>query len=287
MRRCLRCDGSVDETWRCARCGFAPGSGDFPLFAPELANEGAAFEAVSFDLLPALEESSFWFRARNELVAWALARHFPHAESFLEVGCGTGFVLGGLRERFPRLRLVGGEPFLAGLEVARRRVPDAELVQLDAAALPFREEFDAAGAFDVLEHLDDDEAALAQLREALVPGGGLVVTVPQHRWLWGPADEFAHHRRRYDRRALVERVRRAGFEVVRTTSFVSLLLPLLVASRVAQKRSPRPYDPTEEYRRTQGARRVLETVMAVERAVIGAGVPLPAGGSLLLVGRRR
>jgi len=67
--------------------------------------------------------------------------------------------------------------------------------------------------FDVLQHLDDDVAMLEALRSAIVPGGGLVITVPQHQWLWSAVDEFSHHRRRYGRRGLVERIRQAGFRV--------------------------------------------------------------------------
>ena len=115
----------------------------------------------SFDHLPAAEERSFWFRSRNELIVWALRRYFPDARSLLEVGCGTGFVLGWHSRGASRsCALVGAELFAAGLDVAAKRVPDAELLQMDARRIPFRNEFDVVGAFDVLEHIDEDEQAL-------------------------------------------------------------------------------------------------------------------------------
>ena len=81
---------------------------------------------------------------------------------------------------------------------------------------------------------------------ALRPGGGFFVTVPQHPALWSPQDEHAHHVRRYGGRDLRRQGRGGGFEVLRMTSFVSLLLPMMVArdcgcataaSRVSSTRS--------------------------------------------------
>ena len=69
------------------------------------------FDEGSFQHLPLAEERSFWFRSRNSLIIWALRRYFTNAQSMLEVGCGTGFVLAGVRNAFPHIRLVGVELF--------------------------------------------------------------------------------------------------------------------------------------------------------------------------------
>ena len=138
---------------------------------------------------PRLNKPIFGFRARNELIQWALGKYFPDAKSFFEVGCGTGFVLEGIRERFPGTRLVGSEIFLDGLAFAKARLPGVEFYQMDARSIPFEGEFDVVGAFDVLEHLVEDNRALAQMFNAARPGGGLLVTVPQQRYLWSASDE--------------------------------------------------------------------------------------------------
>jgi SAM-dependent methyltransferase len=244
------------------------------------------FDEQSFHHLPEAEERSFWFRSRNELIVWALKRHFADARSMLEVGCGTGFVLAGVRRAFPEMRLVGAELFETGLEVAARRVPDAELLQMDARAIPFRSEFDVVGAFDVLEHIEEDEQALAQIRDALRPHGGLLITVPQHPRLWSVVDEYSHHVRRYRRKELIGKVRRAGFDVLRWTSFVSLLLPVMALSR-ARLRRQEEFDPLAEYGAPPFVDSAFGWVLGAERALIRAGLPLPAGGSLFVVARRR
>jgi SAM-dependent methyltransferase len=288
LKRCLGCEAAfAAEGWRCPRCGFEPARlGDFPAFAPEIAAGGAGYDPRYFAQLACLEDGHFWFRARTRLITWALGRHFPHACSFLEVGCGAGGVLAGLAAAFPLLALTGAEAALQGLELAARRAPGARLIQMDARRIPYREEFDAAGAFDVIEHVAQDRAVLAALYQALRPGGGLLVTVPQHPFLWSEYDARAGHVRRYRRRELRTRLLEAGFEIVTITSFVTLLLPLMAASRLVQRR-PRPdYDLLAEFRVAPALGWLLERVLDAERALIRAGVRLPAGGSLLAVARR-
>jgi len=245
------------------------------------------FDPAAFERLARVEADSFWFRSRNRLISWALSHYFPATRSMLEVGCGTGYVLGGLRESMPGLRLVGGELYPEALEIARRRLPGVELIELDARELPFEAEFDAAGAFDVIEHIDEDEAALASIARAVRPGGGVLLTVPQHRWLWSANDEYGHHQRRYRRRELLAKADDAGLDVLRATSFVSLLLPAMVVSRWRQRGPVESFDPMTEYRCSPGLNALLERVLGLELALIRRGVSLPAGGTLMVVARRR
>jgi SAM-dependent methyltransferase len=274
--------------WRCPACGFEPPErGGRVAFAVEPADEGEAFDPSSFDHLPDAEERSFWFRARNELIAWALSTYFPDAASFLEVGCGTGFVLSGLHRRFPQVDLSGGELFAAGLDTAAWRVPAAALYQLDARRIPFDAEFDVIGAFDVLEHVEEDEIVLAEMARAVKPGGGALITVPQHPQLWSDVDDFSRHRRRYRRSDLRTKLERAGFGIVRLTSFVTLLLPAMAASRLRQRKGPEGFDPLAEYRHGPLVHSALGWAMALERSLIRLGLSLPAGGSLLAVARRK
>ena len=255
-------------------------------FAPELAEKGEGFDADYFGRLADLEAGSFWFRSRNRLLCWALEHYFPDARSFFEVGCGTGFVLAGIRKELPRLILAAGEVFSAGLSLAADRLPGVDLFQMDARQIPFESEFDVIGAFDVLEHIGDDELVLSQMYQAVRKGGGILLTVPQHSFLWSEVDEFSRHVRRYSMSALKAKVERAGFKTLRATSFVSLLLPLMLIARLKRRPANREFDPTAEFRLGAPASYLLERVMDLERTMIRLGVSFPAGGSLLLIAKR-
>lgn len=243
------------------------------------------YDPSLFAEIAELEQASFWFSERNRLIEWALRRHAPAMRSFLEVGCGTGHVLAAVEQAFPQARCSGVEPFEVAIEIARERASGAEIRQGTAAGLDPSIEFDAIGCFDVLEHIADDRGALSAMAAVLRPGGTLLVTVPQHRWLWSDADESAEHVRRYRRDELVERVRGAGLEVRRCTSFVTTLLPILAASRVVRRLRP-PTDPLQELRLAAWIQAALRPAMAIDRWAIRAGASLPAGGSLLLVASR-
>lgn len=244
-----------------------------------------AFDPAHFSRLFALEAGSFWFRGRSDLIEWALRRYFPDTRDLLEIGCGTGYVLDRLRRSFPDISLSGTELFAEGLECARVRLGDsASLSQLDATRLTFREKFDLIGAFDVLEHIEDDAAVLANVRTALRPGGGLLITVPQHEWLWSETDVAAHHVRRYARQGLRERLVDAGFEILRITSFMTLLLPAMWLARRRQRDGMQEVE--AELALPAPLNAIGRAALGVDSALIRAGINLPIGGSLLAIARR-
>ncbi len=151
---------------------------------------------------------------------------------------------------------------------------------MDARRIPFRDAFDVVGAFDVIEHMEEDDQALRQMFAACRSGGGIVLTVPQHAWLWSARDELAGHQRRYGRAELLRKLSAAGFERAWATSFVTLLLPLMALSRL-QKHARE-----SEMRPGRVANAVLGAFMHLERGLIAAGLSLPAGGSLLAVAHK-
>ncbi len=288
MKLCLRCAAKFEhDGWRCGACGFEPPLKDgFAAFAPELAAANQGYDAAYYSELYALEAGNYWFRARNSLLAWALRKYFGAARTFLEVGCGTGFVLAGIARAMPQLAMHASEVSSSGLRYAAGRAPNAALFQMDARAIPFAGHFDVVGLFDVIEHIEEDAAVLAQVHRALRPGGGLIVTVPQHRFLWSAYDEHAHHVRRYSVRELLDKVTQTGFRPVMTTSFVSLLLPVMMLSRRLQRKAAAGYDVLADLRVGRVSNWVLESVLAFERGLIRLGMRFPAGGSLLLVARK-
>ena len=284
---CLACGKSfkADEFY-CPVCGHSPEVNDGHLtFSPELSAGYDGFEAKFFDRLAVLEDGNFWFESRNRLLIWALQRYFSDARTFLEIGCGTGFVLSGIQREFPDLTLYGSDIFSEGLVYAGNRVPAAMFSQIDARNIPFENEFDVIGAFDVIEHIEEDEIVLSQIFRAVKSGGGIILTVPQHRWLWSKSDEIACHKRRYSKKGLAAKVENAGFHILRMTSFVFFLLPLMTVSRLRWRLgTTEQKDSGSELRQPRLINLLLTRICDIERSFIRNGASLPVGGSLLCVG---
>ena len=209
-RLCLACGAAEpiapDERvwpagWVCRSCGtVVPVAEGFPLFAPALADTLSGMDPENFAALARVEQQHFWFVTRSRLIGNLVQRYFDDARDMLEIGCGTGMVLSVLCGMRPWRRLVGSELHPSGMKIARQRLgARAELVQMDARVIPASNAFDVIGAFDVIEHIEDDEMVLQAMHGALRKRGGIVVAVPQHPALWSAADEMAHHVRRYRR----------------------------------------------------------------------------------------
>jgi ubiquinone/menaquinone biosynthesis C-methylase UbiE len=271
---------------RCEGCGFSPPQENgFSAWAPDLAKENDGFPKESFEALAQVENGNFWFRSRNDVIIWSMRKYIPRFQSLLEVGCGTGYVLSGISAAFPGARIVGSEIYTIGLSVAAGRLPDVELLQMDARKLPYEEEFDVLAAFDVIEHIAQDELVLSNFYRAVVPGGTCVLTVPQHKWLWSPVDEAACHQRRYSAAELHNKLVSAGFRVTYSTSFVTLLLPLMLMSRLNARQSGK-VDGNDGVALNVWVDRVLRAVMRIELQMIKWGIRFPIGGSRLVVAHK-
>lgn len=288
MKRCLSCHHIFESSGTdCPACRFSPVLEDgFPLYAPDFSKGGGGFKSSYFSELARLEAQNFWFRSRNQLIVWALKKYCKDFQSFLEVGCGTGFVLSGVAHAFPGATLLGSEIFTAGLRFAAERLPLVKFIQMDARNIPYRDEFDVIGAFDVLEHIEEDVTVLGEMSAALKENGLLFITVPQHWWLWTPVDEYACHVRRYSATELHTKLESVGFEIVRTTSFVSFLLPAMMLSRIKQRHTHSNNDPADELKLSKGLNAFLYKVMQAEIGLIKGGINLPIGGSRLVVAKR-
>lgn len=287
MKRCLACSKSfVSSSWTCSSCGTAPPILEgFPTFTPSLAHTNGGYHEAFFESIAELEAGNFWFEARNDLILWALRRHGGEVCDALELGCGTGFVTRALGRLYPTARLTAGDIHTAGLRVAAKRAPATFFIKLDARSLPFESHFDLIAAFDVLEHIDDDECVLKEMHRSLKPLGRIILTVPQHPSLWDWRDDAACHVRRYEARELRSKLISAGFHVTFETSFMALLLPAMFL-RKSRLLNRSPGDSLADLAVTPLLNRVLYSVLRVERLMIELGIRFPAGGSRLLIAQR-
>jgi SAM-dependent methyltransferase len=231
-----------------------------------------------------VEEDHWWYRGRRRVLNRVIDQlDLPVGARILDAGCGSG------RNMVDMARhgeVTGIELSQASVAVARRRGV-GEVLEGSVDALPFPDgHFDLVASLDVLEHLDDDRRALAEMRRVTGPGGQLLVTVPAYQWLWSSHDEVNHHRRRYTRATLLRAAGDSGWQATRTTYFNSLLLPAAVAMRVLERLRRPVGPPNSDLQRTPTwLNRALQQPLNAEACLVGRGTRIPAGLSLLAVFR--
>ncbi len=230
------------------------------------------------------EDRHWWYRGRRtvlDVVVAGLGSSEP--ARILDAGCGSGR---NMVELARHGSVTGIELSETSVALARDRGA-GEVVAGSILEMPFAEDsFDLAVSLDVIEHLEDDLAALRELRRVVAPGGSLLVTVPAYQWLWSGHDEINHHHRRYTRRSLQRVAEQAGWRQTRTTYFNSLLLPVAIVLRVLDKVNTKTTESSLDlWVPPEPLNWVLERPLALEAALIKRGGRIPAGLSLLAVFR--
>lgn len=288
MKSCFRCEYTFSGDYPCPSCHAKPHVIDEVVsYSPDLSASFEGYDPTFYQQLAELESSNFWFVSRNEILLWLLKKYAPEKTDYLEIGCGTGYVLQGVSQTFPKWRIDASELFAQGIAFAKKRVIDAHIMQMDATNIPYSDEYDVIGAYDVIEHIEDDIGVIGSVARALRKKGLFFITVPQHSFLWSQADDAAHHFRRYQMSDLKRKLEFEGFEVIFNTSFVSLLMPLMFMSRLRYKCSKSAkYELMDELKLSPLVNSVLLSTMRIELRMIKAGMRFPAGGSLVVVARK-
>ncbi len=235
-----------------------------------------AFSPQRLQRLQAMEEHHFWFRGR-----WLVVQRLLHktravaAGPVADIGCGTGFTAALVRSL--GFRVVALDPLWEGLLAARRR-SNLPLVQADGEQLPFRpRSLTGALLLDVLEHVSAEQV-LKQVWQALRPGGFLIFSVPAMPWLWSSRDEGAGHRCRYTRSKMKHLLSQTGFAVHEIRSYLSLLLPLVLVSRLLARIWP-TWERLEE--RPWPLANALGNLVTRLEVELGRWVSWPVGSSLV------
>jgi SAM-dependent methyltransferase len=231
-----------------------------------------------------VEDSHWWYRGRRTVIERVIdGMRLPARARILDAGCGSGR---NMVELARQGTVTGVEVSRPSAEIARARAV-GEVIEGSILEMPFSaESFDLAVSLDVIEHLEDDVAALRELRRVVVPGGRLLVTVPAYQWLWSGHDEINHHHRRYTRRSLLAAAQQGGWECQRTTYFNSLLLPVAILLRALDPLSSKTTESSLDlWIPPEPANWLLQHPLALEAALIGRRARIPAGLSLLGVFR--
>lgn len=229
-----------------------------------------------------IEDRHWWFTGRRRIFLALLDRHLGPGDGsrrVLDVGCGTGTMLGYL-SRYGEAEGIDADP--EAIRFCRERGVD-RVRQVEPGPLPHDSgTFDLVTALDVIEHVDDDIALLREMARVLGPGGMLLASVPAYRWMWGPQDEIANHKRRYVARELRERITEAGLGLRRVSYFNTLLFPAIAAVRALRPYHPGSSDLRSDFELTTPGRTndLLARTFSAEAWLVPR-VNLPFGVSIL------
>lgn len=237
-------------------------------------------ERVVYDRMAELDSHHWWYRARRDILAALIRRSIalPANARILEIGCGTGHNL----EMLARFGTVEGiEIDDAARAVASRRL-GREIGKAPLPELGGIEDgrYDLVAILDVLEHVEDDHAALASIARKLKPGGRILITVPAHPWMWSAHDVVNHHHRRYTRRTLRKVVGDAGLRLDMMSWFNSLLFPLAAAARLVGRITGK--GDSDDALPPAPVNALFEALFGLERHAIGR-LPFPPGVSLVAI----
>jgi SAM-dependent methyltransferase len=237
-------------------------------------------ERSAYAEMAAIDEGHWWYRARRRIVSDVITRFIapPPDAQIAEIGCGTGSNLPVL-EKFGTL--TGVEPDAPAREYAAKRSNAIVVEGRLPTGLPLADaSLDLAVMLDVLEHVDDDVAALKAVATKLKPNARFLLTVPALPILWSPHDEEHHHKRRYTAASLREVMVKAGLKIEMMSYFNTLLFPMIAGVRWIKNLTgdksvdtgmPPPW-----------LNASLESIFAFERGLIGR-FPMPIGVSLVVV----
>jgi SAM-dependent methyltransferase len=266
------------------------------IFTPEIpvVHRDEEYDSGGFEVLKEMQDRHFWYRGRHRFLLRALKENLNRERgterSAIDLGGGCGGWVKYLQAHWPGAfaELALSDSSLRALELAGGVVGGAVArYQTDLLRLGWRDRWDVAFLLDVLEHIPNDAEALAQIRDALKPGGLLLVTTPALKCFWSYNDEMAGHVRRYAKEDFARLARTTGLLLRDAKYFMFFLSPLLWLSRrrrpgLATMSKAEIYELARRTHRVPSApvNRLLQFVFSLETP-LGLRLPFPWGTSLL------
>ena len=235
------------------------------------------------------EDTYWWFVGRRRLIANLIKAVYTDKAGMriLDIGCGTGAMLDVLA---PFGTVIGADFAEQALGFCRRRGDKYTLARSDARRLPFASNsFDIVTAMDIVEHIDNDKAAMSEIMRVLKPGGRVFVTVPAYQSLWSDHDVALHHYRRYTAPAVKDLFQRVGLRIEKLTYAVTALFPVAWTYRQVtnsmRRRSPQREPKADLVNVSPGVNRALIRLLSWEAAAL-AQINLPFGLTVACVARK-
>ena len=233
-------------------------------------------------------ESHWWFRGRLKILESIFEKFlrppfFKKRLSILDVGCGTGSYFGILSGYGDLFGTESDNSVIEDLE--KRKVP-AEIFKAELPHMDLGRKFDVITAFEILEHLENEHSVFKNIFDHLERGGMFIGTVPAYRWLWSKHDELAHHKRRYTKEMIAQRLQETGFTTIKISYYNTLLFPIGAVVRILKKTILKNALPVSDFATSSGVFDFLfESMFASERHFL-KHFSFPFGFSLIFVAKK-
>ncbi len=240
-----------------------------------------------FQEIKLVENTHFWYKARREIIEEGLKSHklLEDNLSVLEIGSANGTNIEYFKKYYNKIK--GSEINEEALNIAKHKNPEIQFVQ---GALPFNigfgdEQFDVIFLFDVLEHVEDDTAALNEIYKRLKLNGTVVLTVPAYQFLFGAFDKLSYHFRRYNNKTLSKKLENANFKILMNSYFNFWLFPVILILRLMEKIS-KPNKPKGSKLMNPVINMLFYKIMKSEKLFLSKKIRLPLGSSIITLANK-
>ena len=236
-----------------------------------------------------LERKNWWFTVRRKILSERIDHILQHPEgiSSLNVGAATG-TTSDMLTAFGKVMSVEYDEDCCKFTESFLSTP---IIQGSITELPFdNESFDLVCAFDVIEHVADDQKAVEELYRVCKTGGYIALTVPAYQFLWGPHDVVNQHFRRYTMKVLTALLATHSGTIVYKTYYNSILfIPIAIfrlltrLANIFRKKKEIPASSDHEVFGTDGFfNSILASLFSIDYYLLKLGIRFPAGVSVIL-----
>ena len=257
-----------------------------------------AFSDDTEENLMSLEDDSWWFRYRAEVITGFMKEYMDKNKVTVDIGGGNAYTSSVAGKMGFRTAVI--EPAPAACKNAKKRNIDEVCCGIVTDESVKDSSIEQALLLDVLEHIEDDKGFLKLLRKKMKKGGILIMTVPAFNALWSSEDDAAGHFRRYRSNWLCYLLGRNGFKILYRNYFMSFLFLPILFIRVGMEKIgllKKQDDRTEEERKD-----IAESQFKTENPITKMGLKffedidrrmlkksgfVPFGSSIIVVARRK
>lgn len=231
------------------------------------------------------EQTYWWHIGRLKIIETYIKRAQAGRRKLkiMNIGCGTG----GTIDMLQSFGVVDNVDISEEAIKFMRKRGYKRLTKVEGIKLPFKDRtYDLVGAFDVLEHIEDQTGALKEWKRILKDDGAIVVTVPAYQWLWTDHDVSLHHKRRYTTKRLAEAAAEAGLKPEKKSYAIVFSLPLVVGFRFLNKVLGRKADSETSYVNIPNWANNAFTKMLYGEAKLHKKIKFPFGTSVVSILRK-